>query len=110
MKFLILFSFIIFVINATTTFDQNKAELIRILNQDAKFHSSSSESRERRRIRRLGYYEYCLRFRNRYACRNNQNRYRNRYDESYPYRNPYYYNYYYTTTPPFPFNLFGRKK
>ncbi|KAL7031054.1 hypothetical protein ACKWTF_006885 [Chironomus riparius] len=94
--------------------NQRKAKLIEIFNQDAAHHSHSSswESRERRRIQRMGYYDYCAaypyrdvcRYPSRYANRYNSYRYpANRYPANrYPYR-------YYTTPVPFPFNLFGKK-
>lgn len=109
MKFFIVF--VIFfatytLINCSSlkTYQQRKAELKKDLQANAGFFSSSSSSEERKRLRRMGYRQYCAYYPRKYICRNPD---RYGYQQGYPYR--YGYPYYYTTAPPFPFNLFGKK-
>lgn len=104
MKFQLIF-LLIFIVScsAIKNFEQRKAQLTKELNKEIGniYSRSSWESREKRKMRRMGYDQYCAYYPNRYPCRR-QNQYRD------PYRYPYYY-YQTTTALPFPFNLFGKK-
>lgn len=87
------------------TLNEKKVELAKILNKEVGFHSSYSwESRERRRIRQMGYYRYCYYYPNNRVCRN-PNRYQNRYPN--PNQNRYRNRLYTTFRPlPLPYNFF----